>query len=55
MKLIGLSHLNYKAVLPGRELLAGHVHEVEADHEGDQRVVRVLPEGGHVLAQRVLK
>ena len=48
-------YLYNEAVLPSRELLAGHVDEVEADHERDQRVVGVLSEGGHVLAQRVLK
>ena len=43
-----------KPVFPGRELLASHVCEGEAQHEGDQRVASVLLEGGHVFTQRVL-
>ena len=43
-----------KPVFPGRELLASHVGEGEAQHEGDQRVASVLLEGGHVFTQGVL-
>ena len=46
--------LDHQAVFPGRELLASHVSEGEAEHEGDQRVASVLLEGGHVFTQRVL-
>ena len=43
-----------KPVFPGRELLASHVCEGEAQHEGYQRVASVLLEGGHVFTQGVL-
>ncbi len=49
------SYLNYEAVLLGRELLAGHVDEGEAQHESNHRIVGFLLEGGHVLTQRILQ
>jgi hypothetical protein len=42
-------------VFSGRELLASHVDEGQAQHEGDQGVVGVLLERRHVLAQRILQ
>ena len=41
--------LDHETVLLGGELLAGHVAEGEAQHEGNQGIVAVGLECGHVL------
>ena len=47
-------YLHDETVFLGGELLAGHVREGEAEHEGDHGVLGLLLEDGHVLAEGVL-